>query len=1208
MDLFLSQAHTGSTLLGSYKTQQTNVSCQRRRKLGVGEPTKADFSRTISGVASSLYLVNPGAPSNRERMVRAASLPDSFVFNYRDIDTVMSSEAPAWCPFNDPAFHEHIFKRLERAGLANRSKFVTNPIKAAGELCGFRYTGGSTPQNLIFPVGSTEINWLVALRNATRLGTVAASASDAEERMSDLKAGTPPKLVKQALKRLRIWRAINWIAESTRSSGMIRYEPFSVGCALYENEVRKMQLKGKYERSMLYLGDHYSKESVLLGDIAQGGLASDFWTVVEAVLEYKKNHAAALENDRLAEINDNKNITVEDWTNTLASSRLMNEHGDSHKVQKTLEAAIEDFGRVGETRRSHLIEFIKTCLTPEQRESLYKGVGNKISYQASLINLADSILANSAKSGVWIMLHSLLKQITFNILHLVGYEAHRQLIFKIFLPAMIALFLAQDGIGDSFVHGVLNLEVLKERVANASIQNMLSRDTTSSLSGSARNYAEYDIATLYGKLSDCASIPLAINVGIPLHKAVMNMNTVDLVVKHIINTGLAKQRTAADNRIARRLQHRRKIQEQAGREQQRQEEIEELIEEASESEEEEGRSIRTKSPPSNAPIPLTKGKYRENIAGFAIETIQNKDRQINVESIQKLLTARYTKNRNRRSYEGDDSGTTVYTDNEMTEVFIKYIMNFFDKVFHFKQGTILNSIHSNRRTENGVYTPSNINCDCPENHNENCVLKIRNRDATCAESKNPVSFVDLGDLKQVASRLQELIMDPPSLSAVDDAMAIERVLQNEQMLTVLLTNPIFNAVLGAEKGDLGRYVVLCNIVKFMNVLIACLVDGDLPLLAETRSGVKTALEKGKIRNTRKRPFSSSTIVDDAQASSFQYIDAGHCPGPGLKEMLLPECMSKLKSIAMEKGRGGRSAQKRQNCDHSFCRLLKFLFFSIEPSKSVDTFTDPASRATLFLLDDICRDRKKYKSVEWEKYVIKPIKLGTKDWVKPGEYTPASASILDDASPVDFYRKLKSSMLLENVIPIPPPVDGYISSVRKPDDLLTEAKNTSCEGFRPLLFNYTTVLTTEPSTSNEDEKSNIELKETEQPQEQQQRPPPQQVPQPSTSHQFSIEKNDFLKIIDSTTKDFNDTPPQQEPQPSTSHQFSDFLKIIDSTTKDFNDTPPQQEPQPSTSHQFSIEDFKIIDSTTKDFNDTQPQQQQTEYEIPELSLYDLVENF
>ena len=294
-----------------------------------------------------------------------------------------------------------------------------------------------------------------------------------------------------------------------------------------------------------------------------------------------------------------------------------------------------------------------SSLTPEQRKSPYKGDGNRISYQASLIKLADSILANSAKSGVWIMLHSVLKQITFNILHLVGYEAQLQLIFKILLPAMIVLFSAQDGIGHSFVHGVLNLEVLKQRVPDASIHVMLSRDVTSSTPASssshspARNYAEYDIATPYGKLSNRASIPFAVHVDMPLHKAVMNMNTVDLVVKCTINTGLAKQRTAKDNRAARRLQHRSKVQEQAARlrEQQRQEvkvkgeeekegtqEEEEKVEgtAASECEGEEEKQLppplkRLKRPP-YTPIPLTKGKYRENIAGFPIETIQNEDR------------------------------------------------------------------------------------------------------------------------------------------------------------------------------------------------------------------------------------------------------------------------------------------------------------------------------------------------------------------------------------------------------------------------------------------------------------------------------------------------------------------------------------------------------------------------------------------------------
>ncbi|AUO15085.1 WSSV279 [White spot syndrome virus] len=45
-------------------------------------------------------------------------------------------------------------------------------------------------------------------------------------------------------------------------------------------------------------------------------------------------------------------------------------------------------------------------------------------------------------------------------------------------------------------------------------------------------------------------------------------------------------------------------------------------------------------------------------------------------------------------------------------------------------------------------------------------------------------------------------------------------------------------------------------------------------------------------------------VATAQSAGHQYMNAGHCPEPGIKQMLLPDCIMKLKSIAMEKGRGG----------------------------------------------------------------------------------------------------------------------------------------------------------------------------------------------------------------------------------------------------------------------------------------------------------------
>nr|BDT63509.1 MAG: wsv037-like protein [Pasiphaea japonica whispovirus] len=1124
MEIFLDRSHTGSLLLGSYKTH--NI-IENKKKLNVGEPTNADFTRTLSGVASSLYLVNPGAPSDRERLILAASAPDSFVSNYRDV--VITSEAPSWCPFNDNSLHDHIFKRLRRAGLYDGSKFICNPVKTAGEICGFRYSGGSSPQNLIFPIGANDINWLVMLRNSMRFGTVAASASDASERVPDIKeSGFSKNIAKQALRRLRIWRALNWVAETSRAAGMMRYEPFSVGCALYKHEVSRMQLKERYERNVLYTGDHFCKESVLLSDIARGGKDSDFWTILEAVVKYKKKWATQIENDKIdtASLFGARPMA---WEDRIKETNYKNDKGIIREIEQSVEAAIQDYEEIGEGRRLHLLHFVQSCLTNEQTEAIYKGVGGTTIHPAYLTNLADAVLANTSKSAVWVLMQNLLKQINFTILHTIGYEAQRILIFKIYMPALIALFLSHSGIGDVFLNGVFNLEVMKQRVANTSIRDMLARDTVADNSSSfreecltknapSRHYSQYDIATLYGQLSDCNSIPLAINIGVPLHKSVMNMGTVSNVVKYTINTGLAKIRIAEENRKARRLLHRRKVQEKLANEraaaghvveeEEEEEEVEEeeekeVEEEEEEEEEENDRQDKNEEdeevekqengdtvqpPPTKkkkttnyiTPIPLMGGRLRENIGGFSLATIQNEDRQVNVESIQKLLTARHS-NLRKKDNNNSFNDNCTYSDNEMADVSLKYIMNLMDNVFKMRNGSILNSIHTNRRTENGVYAPKTI-CQCgdEQQHTPDCIEKIRENDAACSESKKLNCLVDSSDPEAIRYRFRELIMDPPSLAGVEDALVVERVLQNEQMLTSLIKNPIFKAILEAPKGDLGRYVVILNIIKFINVALICLIDGDLPMLAETR--IKKALKKQKVKNSRKifNPDLSAAeaAVSGAQAEGHQYMDAGHCPEPGIKQRLLPDCIKKLKSIAMEKGRGGRSAQKRQNCDHTFCRLLKTLFFSIDPNVAAETFIDSASIATLFKLDNVCRDRKTYKTVSWFRDLISPVKLGTKSWVTTGEYTPVSPTE-NIAAPVDFYALMKRTLIDEGVITPPEKKRGEqnSSTIRTADQLLDEIRDASCEGYRSWLFDATTVLPVEQARQEAEQTEEAEVAAT-----------------------------------------------------------------------------------------------------------------------------------
>ena len=418
----------------------------------VGLPTRVDFSKTVSGVASPLFLVSPGSPSDRERLILAFSAADTNIQHYKN--TVATIEAPHWCLFNNPPLHEHVLCRLDTAGLVNRSRFITLPVEATGELTGFKYTGGVTPQNLVFPVGAAEINWLAILRGSIRFGVVCAQACDAKIAFPDLNDTNcdTTRNFKLALKRMRIWRSLDWISEASRVAGMIRYEPFSMGCGLYDAEARKMQLKSRYERSLLYLGDHFSRESLLINDMSRGGHASDFWTIVAAIIQHKtrlkkkekKNIGGDSDDDgdvspSAAVCLTDSTSTRECWKRKLIINTEKAEHGQSADETKTVEAAIGAFEGVGGARKARLLDFANTVFSAEQRSVLFKASGEGSAQVATLGALADSVLASTARSGIWIMLYSLLRQIQFDILHLIGYEAHRVLIFKIFVPALMSL-------------------------------------------------------------------------------------------------------------------------------------------------------------------------------------------------------------------------------------------------------------------------------------------------------------------------------------------------------------------------------------------------------------------------------------------------------------------------------------------------------------------------------------------------------------------------------------------------------------------------------------------------------------------------------------------------------------------------------------------------------------------------------------------------
>lgn len=110
-------------------------------------------------------------------------------------------------------------------------------------------------------------------------------------------------------------------------------------------------------------------------------------------------------------------------------------------------------------------------------------------------------------------------------------------------------------------------------------------------------------------------------------------------------------------------------------------------------------------------------------------------------------------------------------------------------------------------------------------------------------------------------------MDPSSLVGIADYTVGEKVLHNELMLRSLMSNAVFTSVLNAEHGDVGRFVVLSNLVKFMSIALSCLVDGDMPLQGETRKKVKAALDKGKVKHVKK---SGNASAKSNQLDSYNY--------------------------------------------------------------------------------------------------------------------------------------------------------------------------------------------------------------------------------------------------------------------------------------------------------------------------------------------------
>lgn len=1051
MEYFLTNTQRGTALLSAYRNQNTPVPWDRTKTASstpnknefkklvaesTGVPTKIDFTRTVQGVASPFFLVSPDAPSDRERLVYL----NEFILNHKDL--IVTAEAPIWCPFNSPALHRHIIReRLERSGLFAGDRFVCNPVPGAGEMTAFKYTS-TTPQHLVFPVGSNKINWLTILRGSSRMGKAVSRSQCLPNGPICSEDG---RLGALEMKRIRIWRAFDWIAECSRTAGMMRYEPFSVGMSLYDAEAVKLNLKSVHERSAVYLGDHFSGDTLVLSDMCcNGGKNSDLWLITDAVHQYAERHAGE---DKATPVS----VSVEvDWLDALERNTFENEYGVSDDDGSTigyrhnLQDAIAEYDRVGPERRKRMLDFANSVLTAEQRDSIFAAFSHN--NEGTAAAFIDACVVSPCRSGVYLMLYSLLKIINFDILNLVGYEAHRILIFKMFVPALLGVFLSNGGLGDVFENGMFNLRMLASKAGNETVGSILERSAVAaSEERRSKNYAANDTATLFGGLVESSSdLHLAANMAVRVKSYDKSKETLNLFHEDIIKVNIAKEKLSERQRQARRALNRRKRTAEDDDEEEEEEEAEESDGRESVAIEGEGSDDGGSAAGRTQRKYLTGGRLLNNKRllppGLCLSTITNDKREVNVEDIQKLLSARQTKTTRTAAQVLEDcknyTASKKAVDENAVRCFLLGMMNILDSVFKFKNGSMINSICAN---SSGIF----------RDKAEEQALLAESNEATVG-----VSLSSAATVKDAKTRLAELIMDPPSLVGITDHTVIERTLQNEQTLRALMVNPIFTSIVEAENGDVGRYVVLSNIVKFMSIALSCLVDGDMPLLEETRKNVRTAIDRGKAKHVKKSGNMHGG-GGGGQLDSYDYREAGYYPSgeTELRKQLLPPCIYQLKSIATQGKKAGRVYMSKQTCEHAFCRMLKFLYYSLDasaPSRGHNFFIDEANRAVLFRALE--HDKKNGVHKDLTEFVMR----GSESWMTDRDYTKIGKE--DNMSAVDFFSDLKMVMIDEGIVMSPKlmartasnpssfrpiPETGYA--------LYEESMSVKCEAYRPRMY-------------------------------------------------------------------------------------------------------------------------------------------------------------
>ncbi|KAK8392438.1 hypothetical protein O3P69_014655 [Scylla paramamosain] len=382
----------------------------------------------------------------------------------------------------------------------------------------------------------------------------------------------------------------------------------------------------------------------------------------------------------------------EDWVTALEDISDLNDNGPFDNSGH-FEDAILEYNTAGAEKRRRMLDFAHSMFSNAQRDSVYDAFSHL--NEGTAAAFVDAYVVSPARSGVYLMLYALLKIINFDILNVVGYEAHRILVFKLFVPALLGVFLSNGGLGDVF--------------ENENWQRNYSEMKRS------KNYAKNDTGTVYDELTEStAKLPLAINLAVHAKSNERAKELLNTFNEGIIKVSIAKEKLSKKHRHTRRVLKRRKKTKEdkegccSSSSKEEEEEGEEGVssseEEKSLSDEKIGdenkKKSSTKKKSNRRHLVAGRLKKKKSLLppGLCLSTIANDKRQINVEDIQKMLSARHTKEKNLNQIIEDcknGKATRKSIDDNAVRCYLMALMKIFDSMFGLERGSLMNSIHTN---------------------------------------------------------------------------------------------------------------------------------------------------------------------------------------------------------------------------------------------------------------------------------------------------------------------------------------------------------------------------------------------------------------------------------------------------------------------------------------------------------------------------------